>query len=69
MGSSTIERQFGTKFPLNNPEVYEGKAMGTFYGAISAYVMVIAYFGPERFHQNLNSYDSEDCTKEIYYYW
>ncbi|CUM48599.1 unnamed protein product [Debaryomyces tyrocola] len=69
-GSSTIEAELGTRFPLNKPgfpDAYNyGRVMGIFCGAVFAYVMLIIFLGPERFHQDLstNRNDLEE-TEEL----
>lgn len=62
-GSATIEAELGTRFPLNKPgfsDAYNyGKVMGIFCGAVFAYVAVVIFLGPERFHQDLSSNRNE----------
>lgn len=62
-GSSTIEAELGTRFPLSKPGMTDaynyGKFMGIFCGAVFIYVIVIIFLGPERFHQDLSSNRNE----------
>lgn len=64
--SSTIEAQLGTKFPLKGgaSDAYDyGKVMGIFCGCVYAAMIIVIFFGPERFHRVLIS--PEDQVEEV----
>ena len=55
--SLTIEADLGAKFPIHREgkkPIYDyGKVMAIFCGAIFAYIIVLVFLGPERFHRDL----------------
>lgn len=61
--SSTIEAKIGTRFPIElegATDAYDyGKVMAIFCGAVFAYMIIMIFLGPERFHKKL-SVDSVD---------
>ncbi|RCK64734.1 Carboxylic acid transporter [Candida viswanathii] len=58
--SATIEARIGENFPLGEPGEYDyGKVMCIFCGAVFAYMLIIIFLGPERFHKNLRIHDDE----------
>lgn len=61
--SATIEARLGEEFPLEGYEngVYDyGKVMCIFAAAVSIYMMICMFMGPERFHANMHVEDSDD---------
>ncbi|CUM64544.1 uncharacterized protein PRCAT00002150001 [Priceomyces carsonii] len=68
--SSTIESQLADLFPItvNGVETYDyGRVMGIFSGAAYAYLAVVIFLGPERFHKdvNLNVGRSDDIEWDV----
>lgn len=68
--SSTIESQLADLFPItvNGVETYDyGRVMGIFSGAVYAYLAVVIFLGPERFHKdvNLNVGRSDDIEWDV----
>lgn len=56
-GSSTIEAQLGSKYPLPHlgKDVHDyGLVMAIFCAAVFAFMLLLMLFGPERFHKDLN---------------
>ncbi|KAA8917647.1 hypothetical protein TRICI_000198 [Trichomonascus ciferrii] len=58
--SSTIESTMGSKFPLPGGIYDYGKVMAIFTGAVFAYMILIVFVGPEKFHKNLDDIPTED---------
>ncbi|QPG73090.1 hypothetical protein FOA43_000395 [Brettanomyces nanus] len=56
--SSTIEAKIGAQFPLPSlgPDAYDyGKVMCIFMGCVFGYLLIIMFFGPERFHTSIKT--------------
>ncbi|GME74643.1 unnamed protein product [Ambrosiozyma monospora] len=68
--SSTIESQLGDKFPLpeKGKDVYDyGKVMCIFMGCVFGYLLLVMFFGPESFHQEIKTdymIQEEDIDKK-----
>lgn len=61
--SSTIEAELGARFPISGAVAgtYNyANVMAIFVGCVFAYMMVVAFLGPERFHRDLQIYSVED---------
>lgn len=65
--SATIEARLGEEFPLEGFEngVYDyGKVMCIFSAAVSIYMIICIFLGPERFHANMHVIDSDEELEE-----
>lgn len=64
--SSTIEAKLGAQFPKADGTYDYGRVMCIFCGAVFAYMTVVIFFGPERFHKNLDiQFRDEDEESNI----